>query len=1109
MRARSDGRRAGSHRHAGPWVALMLLAACTVDAGGQADTSDADAASELDAMAGADAPADAASRATWPPSVSLLELSAQGTAATQGTLAGAAPHEPTWMLAAGHGCLSGASIDGSSAKLFTGGHRIFALSAAQGPYVRIRARVEATGKGDPRVALVTLPAGTRATPASVASSLGCVAASNASYDGSPVEAVWNSEGDAPVEVVVVVAGGAFDKGFGAGDFALTVTVEPLPKLCHDLPYGKGPGDPKGLPGASHWPSFVQPLAIDASTPVVVQGSLDGGLPMCSQDFAWSSQVACYPAPQADLYSGAVRMYALELPKAGQLTLRVTPDPGVDISAFALQMGTSSFYTPPHVPTAICEQSPKKNFDSEGGPGRTETLTIVSTKNPYHVLLVVAGAHGAAKGGFTVEVDAKLAADDSCGALWQQPALTAFPTKATEWSPAVETISLGGKTDVDVPGDLAKGKVLCSQAFAWSSQIACYPATQAVHFAGKQRFYAVEGGLGPGEQVEITVTPDPGVDVSLYGYWTGSNSFQVPPKVAATGACEASHAKTLTGAGNPGVPESIQFQNPGKNAYNLFFAVAGHQDQTTAGTYSVHVRRIPKPPPFCPESLPGESYAAWPQSLGKIALDADGKGSAKGDLATGSCTNLGFAASSQNACFPATQFAAFQGHHVAYVLADPLPPKSVLDLVVTPDAGVDVNIYGYLLGTNSFYLPPKLPSSLSCEAAYANGKPNPGVAESLHVENPTSNAYQVVLVVAGPSGATAGGFSIAATQQVAKPHCPESLPGQSYDAWPSSVKAITVDGSGKAHLDETLAGGGCTNLGFAADANVACFPATQNGGFAGNHRFFALSKPLGPGDTVDVAVTPGDGVDVNLYGYQIGSKSFYVPPMVPTAVPCEASYGKQGANPGDVESIHFENPGANSYNIFFAVAGPKGTGAASYSIDVLHKVAPPPFCPESLPGKPTKGWPANVTLLKPGSDGKASASGDLKDGACTNLAFAASSQNACFPATQNEKFDGNQRFYALDGVLGPLQTLTVRAKPAAGVDVSLYGYLMGTGSWFTPPYVPTVGVCEASPTKGGANPGVEEVITFANPTGNAYHVFFSVAGAAGAKSGGFSVAVEAK
>lgn len=927
-----------------------MVLACAPEAGGGAAGTDhgvlgADSASDA-AVGSADAatsdaslPADVAASTGWPAEVRVLALGSDGAVTTTDNLAGTAAHDPAWMLTPGHGCLSGTTVDGSGAKLFTGGHRIFALSLPQGPRVRLRAQVEAVGKGDPRVALLALAAGTHDLPGKVEGSLGCVTASNAGYDGTPVEAVWNSEGEEPVEVVVVVAGGAFDRGFGTsgfgtGEFHLKISVEPLPALCHDLPYGNGPGDPKGLPAPSHWPSFVQPIAIDEAAPVVVQGKLDGALPMCEQDFAWSSQVACYPAPQADLYDGAVRMYALELPQAGLLTLRVTPDPGVDVSAFALQMGTTKFYTPPHVPSAICEPSPKKNFDTEGGPGRTETIEIVSTKNAYNVLLVVAGAYGAKVGGFTVEVEAKLAGKDSCGALWQQPTPTAYPKKASEWSPAVEVVSLGGKTEVDVKGDLGTGKALCSQAFAWSSQIACYPATQAVHFAGKQRFYTVEGGLGPGEQLDITVTPAAGVDVSLYGYWAGATNYQIPPKVSATGACEASHATSLSGAGNPGVPETIHFENPGKNAYNVFFAVAGHADEATAGTYSVHVRRIPKPATFCPESLPGESYAAWPQSVGTISLDTDGKGSATGDLATGACTNLAFASSSQNACFPATQFAAFQGHQVAYVLADPLPAKSVLDLVVTPDAGVDVNVYGYLLGSKSFFLPPKLPSSLACEASYANGKANPGVAESLHFENPTDSAYQVVLVVAGPSGVTSGGFSIEATQQVAKPQCPASLPGQ-----------------------------------------------------------------------------------------------------------------------------------------------------------------------------PNTAWPKNVTVLKPGTDGKAKVAGELATGACTNLAFASSSQNACFPATQHSKFDGKQNFYALAGELGAKQTLTVRAKPAAGVDISLYGYIMGTGAWFTPPYVPSVVACEASPVKGWANPGEEEVITFANPTVNAYHVFFAVAGAAGAATGAYQVEIE--
>ena len=76
------------------------------------------------------------------------------------------------------------------------------------------------------------------------------------------------------------------------------------------------------------------------------------------------------------------------------------------------------------------------------------------------------------------------------------------------------------------------------------------------------------------------------------------------------------------------------------------------------------------------------------------------------------------------------------------------------------------------------------------------------------------------------------------------------------------------------------------------------------------------------------------MDLNLYGYQIGSQNYFVPPYVPSAVSCEAAWPKgvgDTTNPGEPETIEFQNPTASSYyNIFFAVSKIAGLETTSRS-----------------------------------------------------------------------------------------------------------------------------------------------------------------------------------
>lgn len=110
-----------------------------------------------------------------------------------------------------------------------------------------------------------------------------------------------------------------------------------------------------------------------------------------------------------------------------------------------------------------------------------------------------------------------------------------------------------------------------------------------------------------------------------------------------------------------------------------------------------------------------------------------------------------ASTADTACFPATQAAAFAGNHMYYALDQLVPPGSEATVTVTPKAGVDVSLYGYLMGASAFYVPPRVPSVVSCEASNATSGTNPGVAETITFQNPPTNkgSYNLFFGVAGP------------------------------------------------------------------------------------------------------------------------------------------------------------------------------------------------------------------------------------------------------------------------------------------------------------------------------------------------------------------------
>ncbi|RMG74316.1 MAG: hypothetical protein D6722_02625 [Bacteroidetes bacterium] len=135
----------------------------------------------------------------------------------------------------------------------------------------------------------------------------------------------------------------------------------------------------------------------------------------------------------------------------------------------------------------------------------------------------------------------------------------------------------------------------------------------------------------------------------------------------------------------------------------------------------------------------------------------------GELAQGQPMPLDWAASSQVACFPATRFAEFEGHHQLYRVD--LPRYSRIRIRVVPEGRHRINVYGLRQGTHPSMqaVPPAISVAGSCEASYPiyAGEPDlsrggePQEIEFIAINNP----YSILIGVAGARGVTAGAYTL--------------------------------------------------------------------------------------------------------------------------------------------------------------------------------------------------------------------------------------------------------------------------------------------------------------------------------------------------------------
>lgn len=165
-----------------------------------------------------------------------------------------------------------------------------------------------------------------------------------------------------------------------------------------------------------------------------------------------------------------------------------------------------------------------------------------------------------------------------------------------------------------------------------------------------------------------------------------------------------------------------------------------------------------------------------------------------------------------------------------------------------------------------------------------------------------------------------------------------------------------------------------------------------------------------------------------------------------------------------------------------------------------------FSSVSAQGTPT------VNTVESVGNRTSTAQGSLKDGVkLQSLAWASTSSNACFPATQNAKFTGNHVFYVTE--LPPHSILTVTVRPKnESTNLSVYGYQIGVEKVILPEDLQYCVTCEADHERQFLRRGETRTSTRTmrfNAIGNSYKVFIGVAGANGLTEGDFTLELTLK
>lgn len=324
-------------------------------------------------------------------------------------------------------------------------------------------------------------------------------------------------------------------------------------------------------------------------------------------------------------------------------------------------------------------------------------------------------------------------------------------------------------------------------------------------------------------------------------------------------------------------------------------------------------------------------AQFPASVKEIKSVPNGSASAVGNLSEGvQISDLSWASKSSVACFPATQNLKFTGNHVLY--GTTIPPYSEMTVTVIPDdKSANFSIYGYQVGTSSFPVVPELTTCVSCEAEHKWDYPKAGKTQD-HTRsiffNSTTNSYNIFIGVTGADGLKSGSFTLKIDMKTRVENTEAQQALKIYTAKSEKGKILSYKGDLKDGVK-------INDLSWASKSSVACFPATQNSKFTGNHIIFTTEIPAN--SVMDITVVPDDlNANMSIYAYQVGLTNTAMVPELSSCMACEAEhkwdYPKKGKTQDHTRTVSL-NTLNNPYKVVIGVAGADGLTTGSFTLKI--------------------------------------------------------------------------------------------------------------------------------------------------------------------------------
>ncbi len=324
--------------------------------------------------------------------------------------------------------------------------------------------------------------------------------------------------------------------------------------------------------------------------------------------------------------------------------------------------------------------------------------------------------------------------------------------------------------------------------------------------------------------------------------------------------------------------------------------------------------------------------------------------------------------------------------------------------------------------------------------------------------------------------------------------------------PMEPKHIKVKPNWTVSEPGTLADGHkIADLSWASNSSVACFPATKNQKFTGNHVLYTTTIPKRSEMFIKV-VPKNQNQNFSLYAYMVGEMNDQLPPNLSSCITCEES-SKWDRNWKGKTQDHTRQVRLNainrSYKVVIGVVGAEGLTEGDFTLEIKLNGG----VEETIKTTPT----LKVTTIET-TGAITRTSGNLSTGEIIHdLSFASNSSVACFPATKNQKFTGKQVFYST--IIPKRSEMFIKVIPKnKKQNFSLYAYQVGLNNEQLPPNLSSCITCEEDSKwdrkwRGKTQDHTRKVRV--NAINRPYKIVIAVVGAEGLTEGDFELEIEIK